>query len=315
MEKKIPLIAVVGPTASGKTSLGVEIAKAYNGEVVSADSMQVYKGMDIATAKPTQNERQGIAHHMISFLEPDVSFSVAQFCTLAKEIIEGIFKRGKVPVLVGGTGLYISSLLNNIAFFDNTVNESLREKLTERLKNEGAEVLLEELRSFDPETAEKLNAGNGRRIIRAIEVYKASGVTQSKQNELSKKTLSPYNDVRIGLTCRNRENLYTRINERVDKMLELGLLQEAENFLKKQVSDTAKMAIGHKELIPYFTKEKTLEEAIEDLKRETRRYAKRQLTWFRADEKINWILTDALEEEKTVFECAKEIIEKSNILN
>lgn len=313
---KIPLVAVAGPTATGKTALGVAIAKLYGGEIVSADSMQIYKGMDIATAKPTAQEMQGIVHHMMGFLDPKEPYSVALYADAARKVIEEIHSKGKLPVLVGGTGLYISTLLNNIQLAEESGDEALRWSLLQRLNEEGPQKLLCELSTFDPESALRLaKEKNGKRIVRAIEIYRTTGRTMTSQLEHSRKTPSPYVDVRIGLKCRDRENLYRRINERVDHMLENGLLSEAKAFLAQESGQTAKMAIGYKELKPYFDGQCTLSEAVEKLKRETRRYAKRQLTWFLRDGKIHWIDTDTVKNSGEVTAEACRIIEDSEILN
>jgi len=313
---KIPLIAVVGPTASGKTALGVAMAKKYGGEVVSADSMQVYKGMDIATAKPSLQEMQGIPHHMMGFLDPKEPYSVALYADGARKAIEEIHGRGRLPVLVGGTGLYISTLLNNIQLSEESGNNALRQSLLKRLEEEGPDKLLSELSKFDPESALRLaKEKNGKRIVRAIEFYRTTGRTMTSQLERSRKTPSPYLDLRIGLKCRDRENLYKRINERVGRMLEDGLLSEAKAFFARETGQTAKMAIGYKELRPYFDGQCTLTQAAEKLKQETRRYAKRQLTWFLRDEKIHWFDTDTLETGEELLSEACRIIEKSEILN
>ena len=309
---RIPLIAIVGPTASGKTSLAIEIATKYNGEIVSADSMQIYKGMNIATAKPTQEELKKAPHHLIGYVDATQSYSVGLYVEQAKKVIKDIYNRGKMPILAGGTGLYVSTLLNNVMLPTQGENIEVRNELYKRLEAEGVQSLLEELRSFDAQCAEKIEENlNAKRIIRAIEVYKTTGVTFTKHMENSKTEPSPYCDVRIGLKCKDRANLYERINMRVDKMLEEGLLKETQEVLANNCGKTAKMAIGYKELKPYFDGNLTLEEAIENLKRETRRYAKRQLTWFNKDEKINWIETDTLENFEQIVLKAEKIIEET----
>lgn len=313
---KIPLIAVVGPTASGKTALGVAVAKKYGGEIVSADSMQVYIGMDIATAKPTEQEKEGIPHHMMGFLDPKEPYSVALYADGARKVIEEIYDRGKLPILVGGTGLYISTLLNHIQLSEESGDSLLRQSLYKRLEKEGPDKLLCELSVFDPESALRLaKEKNGKRIVRAIEIYRTTGKTMTSQLERSRKTPSPYLDIRIGLKCRDRENLYNRINSRVGQMLEDGLLIEAKAFLAREAGQTAKMAIGYKELKPYFDGLCTLTQAVEKLKQETRRYAKRQLTWFLRDEKIHWLDTDTFETSEELLSEACRIIEESEILN
>ncbi len=310
--KKIPVIVVAGPTASGKTGLAVELCKALGGEVVSADSMQIYKGMFIATAKPTAEEMQGISHYMMDFLEPSEPFSVAQYCKQARVCIEDIALRGKLPVIAGGTGLYISSLIDNVEFSQTQSDYELREKLRKKAEAQGAEALLSELREIDPETADTLHPNNLGRIIRALEVYYTSGITLSKQKELSRLKPSPYNSCMLLLTVRERKTLYDRIDSRVDIMLEKGLLNEAEAFLQAQ-SDikTAGQAIGYKELEPYFKGNASLEECIENLKRETRRYAKRQLTWFNKDERMKKIYIDDYDGLSGALRVALEIINKT----
>ena len=292
MDNKIDVLAVVGPTASGKTKLSVELAKALNGEIVSADSMQIYKGMDIGTAKPTFEEMQGIPHHLMGFLDSKENFSVAIYVEMAHKIIADIHSKGKLPIVTGGTGLYVDSLLNSIKFFDNTSDDSIRDKYSKLLEEKGLDYLLEKLKKIDYETYEKLlEQRNAKRIIRALEFFEVTGKTISEQNRLSKQD-SPYNPIKIGLTCRDRQVLYDRINLRVDLMLKDGLLEEAEKVLNSDLSNTAEKAIGYKELIPYFKGESTLDECVEVLKMNTRRYAKSQLTWFRRDQEINWIYID-----------------------
>lgn len=301
---KIKVIAVVGPTASGKTGLAVELAKEYGGEVVSADSMQVYKHMDIATAKPTKEEMQGIPHHLIDFLEPDEKFSVAKYVSLAHGVISDIYARGKLPIVCGGTGLFCDSLLNNIQFTPTGEDLEYRNELRERAQKYGAQSLLDELAQYDPESAERLHPNNLGRIIRAMECYKLSGVTITEQNALSRTGENPYESLYIGINYHDREVLYSRINKRVDLMMQSGLLDEAKNYLSKEKYPTACAAIGYKEFIPYFDGEISLEQAIENLKRSTRRYAKRQLTWFRRNENINWIFGD---EKTSLLTLAKEV--------
>ena len=305
MKEKQRLIAVLGPTASGKTDLAVKIAKKYNGEIVSADSMQIYKGMDIATAKPTEKEKEGIPHHLMDFLDPGQSFSVSDYVKLAAEVTDDIISRGKLPVLCGGSGLYVRSFLDNITFSEEEHNKQLRNELNERYITEGGETLLKELAQFDPESAQRLNPSNGKRIIRAIEIYKTTGITMTEQLRLSKAKPSPYDVTAIGLTFSDRQKLYERINRRVDLMLEKGLLKEAEQFYSEAKGITASAAIGYKEVKPYLEGRISLEAAVEKLKMETRRYAKRQLTWFRKDEYIRWIEADRCND---VFEEAEKII-------
>ena len=291
MSNKIPLIVVAGPTASGKTSLGVELAKRLDGEVVSADSMQIYQGMDVASAMPTEDEMQGIPHHMINFLPQGERYSVAAYCERANQCIADIVSRGKQPILVGGTGLYINSLVDNISFTEEETDLELRSKLNKRLEEEGAEALLQELASVDPESAARLHINDSKRIVRALELYYQTGVTITEQTKLSRQSGSPYNPLIIGLNARDREFLYERINLRVGIMAQNGLVEEAKLCIGSE-KGTAAQAIGHKELMPYFSGEMSLEEALDNLRMQTRRYAKRQLTWLRRDERVNWLYID-----------------------
>ena len=308
--KKIPVIAVVGPTASGKTSLSIEIAKHFGGQVVSADSMQIYEKMNIATAKPTDDEMQGIPHHLIGFQPIDKKFSVAEYVTLAKECIEKIHNQGDLAVVAGGTGLYIDSLLQNIQFSKEDDSNEIREELTALFDEKGAEYMLDWLNKIDPQTASRLHLNDKSRIIRALEIYKATGKTMSEQKIISREEESPFDVLYIGINYRDRNVLYDRINLRVDLMLNDGLLKEAEEFYNIPADKTACQAIGYKELAPYFKGENTLEECVEKLKQETRRYAKRQLTWFRKNENINWIYPDDYENKKDMFTSVYDMINK-----
>ena len=303
MDNKV--IAVVGATASGKTSLAIKIAQKYDGEVISADSMQIYKGMNIATAKPDKEEMCGIPHHLMDFLSPEKTFSVSQYVDMAKEKINDILSRGKVPVVCGGTGLYIRSLVENVRFSPHDSDEKLRNELNDRYEKEGGEVLLRELAEFDEETANTLHPSNNKRIIRAIEIFKTTGITMSEHIRDSKNIPSPYEWTVIGLAFADRQKLYDRINARVDIMLEAGLLDEAREFYREHKGKTATGAIGYKELKPYLDGEMSLDEAVERLKQVTRNYAKRQMTWFKKDEYINWIYADKC---RDVFEEAEKIL-------
>ncbi len=306
MSEKIPLIVVAGPTASGKTALGVELALRLGGEVVSADSMQIYKGMDIASAMPAKEEMQGVPHHMLSFLEQGERYSVASYCEDAKKCINDIVSRGKLPIVVGGTGLYINSLIDNIEYTQGETDLSIRKALTEKLEQQGIAALLDELRAVDPESAERLHENDTKRIIRALEFYYQYGTTITQQAAASKLNPSPYNAFIIGLKAKDREFLYNRINKRVDIMAQNGLIDEAKRCLSEQ-NGTAAQAIGHKELLPYFSGEATLEPALDRLKQQTRRYAKRQLTWFGRDERINWLMIDEFEDKEQLFACAEKL--------
>lgn len=294
MSEKIRLICVVGPTASGKTGLAVELAKALDGEIISADSMQIYKGLTIASAAPTKDEMQGIPHHLIEFLDTNDAFTVADYTALARQKISEVHARGKTPIIAGGTGLYINSLVDNIEFIEQDTDSTVRERLTNEYNVLGGEAMLEKLSEIDPDAAANLHPNNDRRIIRALEIYELTGRTLTEQNILSRQNKSPYIPVMIGLNYTDRGTLYERINKRVDLMMENGLLDEARGAFDRRTSatDGAVQAIGHKEFFDFFEGNITLEEAVELLKRSTRRYAKRQLTWFLRDSRINWIYPD-----------------------
>ncbi len=306
---RIPVVAVVGPTASGKSDLAVEICRRFDGEAVSADSMQIYKGIDISTAKPTREEKKGIPHHMMDFLDVTESFSVAEYQRMAGECIMDIHSRGKLPVVVGGTGLYIDTLLNNIRLSEDSFDEALREKLLARVENEGIESLLSELESIDPDYAAKMHPNNVKRIVRALEVWYSSGITMTQQIENSR-TESPYEVLYLGLDATDREYLYNRINLRVDIMLENGLEAEAREYLSLSDTATSSQAIGCKELRPYFDGELTLGQAADNLRQATRRYAKRQLTWFRRNKEINWLFIDTFSSKQAMYEKAFTIIQE-----
>lgn len=306
---KIPVVAVVGPTASGKSDLAVEICLEFGGEAVSADSMQIYKGLDISTAKPTEEEKKGIPHHMMGFLDNTETFSVAEYQKLAGECIRDIHSRGKLPVIVGGTGLYIDTLLNNVQLTEDSFDEAVREKLLARVENEGVESLLRELEEIDPEYAAKMHRNNVKRIVRALEVWYSSGITMTQQIENSHAE-SLYDVCYIGLDATNRDFLYDRINRRVSIMLENGLEAEAKDYLSQKNTSTSSQAIGCKELKPYFDGEISLAEAADNLRQATRRYAKRQLTWFRRNKEINNIMIDEYKTKQEMNEKVFEIIRK-----
>ncbi len=292
--KKTKIICVVGATASGKTDLAVKLAKAVDGEIISADSMQVYKNMPIATAVATKEEQDGVMHHLVEFLDADQTFSVADFVERAKVLIDEITARGRVPIVAGGTGLFVDSLVKNISFSEVGSNAEIRNELAEKSNEE----LYERLLKLDPNAAEDIHPNNRKRVIRALELC-MSGTSKTEQNENSMLIDSPYDALYIGIGYKDRQKLYDRINKRVDLMLEAGLENEARQMLGKQ-GLTARQAIGHKELQPYIDGKITLDEATENLKRETRRYAKRQLTWFRRNENINWLYADELSRDELV---------------
>lgn len=304
METKINCIALFGPTASGKTRLAVSLAQHCGGEIISADSMQIYRNMQIGTAKPTREEMQGVQHHLIDFLDPSETFSVARYVELANECAEKIHRAGKVPIIAGGTGLYIRSLLENLEFQREEENSGLRQKLMETAQKRGGEILLEQLAAVDPAYAKTLHPHNVKRIIRALELYQTSGVTMSQQIELSKQRPRRLCACRLALVFEDRQKLYDRINIRVDQMMEAGLLEEARCVFEKGAGSTAVQAIGYKELFPYFEGKISLDESVENIKRETRRYAKRQLTWIRREENIHYLYVDRAE-------CPQELTEQA----
>lgn len=296
----IKVLFVVGPTASGKTDLSIRLAKNLNGEIISADSMQIYKGIHIASAAPDESEKCGIPHHLFEFLDLSQEYSVAEYVKAARKKIKEVAKRGKTPIIVGGTGLYVSSLLDNIEFLDEETDYELRNSLEKKFDEIGAEQMLKELAEFDIDTANRLHPNNRRRIIRAFEVYIKTGKTFTEQNALSKNGETEIEPLVIGITFKDREKLYERINRRVDLMLENGLLDEAKTTFGNNKKGGFQ-AIGHKELYPIFAGESTTEDCTEKLKQQTRRYAKRQLTWFRRDSRINWFYPDG---EEKYFENA-----------
>ncbi len=302
MKKRI--IAVVGPTASGKTGLAIEIAKRLSGEIVSCDSMQIYKDIPIASAVATAEERAEAPHHLVEFLGPDESFSVADYVAKANGCIDEIISRGNMPVLCGGTGLYYSSLIDNISFEDQPGQTELREKLEQELTETSPEFMHAKLEAVDIESAEKLAVSDTRRVIRSLELYYLTGLTAKERTELSRSRPSPFDPIVIGIDFADRQKLYARIERRIDLMVENGLIEEARGRYEK--SGGAAQAIGHKEFFPYFAGDITLDDAIENLKTSTRRYAKRQLTWFRRDERINWIMADETDD---IVAAAMKIIE------
>ncbi len=284
---EIPIIVVVGPTASGKTGLAIEIARHIDGEIVSADSMQIYKYMDIGTAKPTKEERKRAVHHLIDFLEPDARYSVADYAAAAHDTIADITARGKTAVLTGGTGLYINSVVNDVDFGETETDGALRESLAREAEEKGAEYMLDILRSFDEVSASRLHPNNMRRIIRAIEFYRLTGKPISLHQEETKRAKSRYKPLMICID-RDREELYARINARVDAMIRMGLQDEVRSLLEMGCTKdmNSMQGIGYKEMIEYIEGVSSEEETVEKIKQDSRRYAKRQLTWFRRDERI-----------------------------
>jgi tRNA dimethylallyltransferase len=287
------VIVIVGPTASGKTNLSIELAKRMNGEIVSADSMQIYKYMDIGTAKPSMEEMQGIPHFLIDEVHPDEDFNVVRFKELAENYIETTLERGKQPIVVGGTGLYISSLIQNIAFSETESNWELRNALKKEAEDFGPDYLHKKLEEVDPEAAHNIHPNNIKRVIRALEVYYQTNQPISYHNEMSRGIPSKYDFILIGLTM-DRQILYDRINRRVDIMLDNGLVDEVKKLVAMGFADSiiSMQGIGYKEILAYLNKECTLQQAVENIKQGTRRYAKRQMTWFRRISEIRWFNLD-----------------------
>lgn len=287
---KQKLIVVAGPTASGKTRLAIDIAKSVNGEIVNADSMQIYKYMNIGSAKPTLEEQSEAKHHLIDFLEPDEEFSVADYTELAHKVIAEIASRGKIPIMCGGTGLYINSVVNDITFGEIETDYKLREELNELAKQHGSQYLLDILKEFDPVSAQRLHPGNLRRIVRAIEFYRTTGIPISEHQEMTKQKESRYEPLMLCVKW-DREVLYDRINKRVDIMMNDGLLDEVKQLMEMGYTKelNSMKGIGYKEIIDYFEGNMNLEDTVNLIKQSSRRYAKRQLTWFRRDKRIHWL--------------------------
>lgn len=282
------VIVIAGPTASGKTSTSIELAKKLNGEIISADSMQIYKYMNIGTAKPTEEEKEGIKHYLLDVVDPDETFNVAKYKALAEEAIEEILQKGKTPIIVGGTGLYINTLTSGIEFKETPNDLEYREALIKKASEEGADSIYEMLQKVDPISAQNIEKNNIRRVARALEIYKVTGKTKTELDIESRKEVKY--DYKIFALDWDRQKLYERIDLRVDIMMQMGLLEEVKDVTSKyKLSTTAMQGIGYKEVIEYFENKVTLEEMIEKLKLETRHYAKRQLTWFRANKNIIWI--------------------------
>ena len=304
------IICVVGPTASGKTALAIELAKELNGEVISCDSMQIYRGMDIGTAKPTQEEMQGIPHHMIDICDPTEDFSVSRYTDMATPILEDVLARGKTAIIAGGTGLYVDSLIRGNEFSPIPATGH-RERLEKRIEAEGVDPLLEELRKVDPESAEN-SMRNPRRIIRALEVFYETGETITAHNLKTQAIPPRYNPIWIGLDFTNRADLYARIDRRVGIMLETGLMEEIKTILASGIPEkaTALQAIGYKEFVDALAGRSTLQSAVAQVQQSSRRYAKRQLTWFRRNERMNWIIREPETPALEILQQARQILRK-----
>ena len=304
-----PIVCIAGPTASGKTDLAVQLAKELNGEVVSCDSMQVYKGMDIGTAKPTLEEMEGIPHHMLSVAEPWEDFSVSRYCAMAAPIVDDIVARGKTAIIAGGTGLYMDSLIkgNDFAPFPAT---GMREKLEQQADREGMEAMLELLKSIDPDSAARLHLADRKRIIRALEVYYETGETITQHN-LNTQAIPPrYQPVWLGLDFADRAELYRRIDLRVEIMLRSGLVEEIRSLLARGIPPkcTAMQAIGYKEFVSALEGNGTIEDAAAQVQQASRRYAKRQLTWFRRNQSIHWLKRTAGDTTDKILLQARQVL-------
>ncbi|MBO4693951.1 MAG: tRNA (adenosine(37)-N6)-dimethylallyltransferase MiaA [Clostridia bacterium] len=304
--KKPVVVFVVGPTASGKTELAAKLAKHFDSAVISADSMQIYKCMHIASAAPDEEEMYGVPHKLFEFLPYGEAYTVADYAQAARSEVDKLLSAGKTPVVAGGTGLYINALADNISFLPAKTDCVLRERLEAEFDRSGGETMLKKLAEIDKATADKLSVSDRRRIIRALEIYYTSGFTKSEQDARSKDSPPYFYPIIIGLNYLNRKTLYDKINVRVDKMIEKGLITEARQAFEKNIKTGAAQAIGHKEFFGHFRGEQSQAEAIDALKRATRRYAKRQLTWFNRDMRINWIYRDEAED---AFAQALKIIE------
>lgn len=287
------MVAIGGPTATGKTALSVALAKEFGGEVVNADSMQIYRGLDIGTAKPTAEERQGIPHHLMDFLPPEAPYSVADFTAAAAPLIEQLNSAGKLPIVTGGTGLYITSLMKGTAFAPEKTDPAIRARLQTEADEQGSAALYARLQQIDPAYAEKLHPNNLPRVIRALELFEATGRRMSEQQRAALAAEPLYRSLCICLTCRDRAELYRRIDRRVDSMLQNGVLEEAKLvYDNRETYRTAAQAIGYKEFFPYFAGEMPLNDCANRLKQATRNYAKRQLTWFRHQANGVWLYVD-----------------------
>lgn len=296
------VVAVGGPTASGKTALSVALARAFDGEIINADSMQIYKNLDVGTAKPSAEERQGIPHYLLDFLPPEIPYSVADFTAAADPLIRDITARGRLPLVVGGTGLYITSLLSGMAFAPEKTDPAIRARLQARADTEGGAALYAELQRIDPDYAAQVHPNNLPRVIRALELFEATGRRMSDQRRAARPAEAPYHALCLCLTCRDRAVLYSRIDRRVDEMVENGVLDEARQvYDRRDAYRTAAQAIGYKEFFPYFEGTANLTECTERLKQATRNYAKRQLTWFRRQNDAAWLYLD--EEDVTERAC------------
>lgn len=305
------IICIAGPTASGKTALAVAMARELNAEVISCDSMQIYRGMDIGTAKPTIDEMDGVVHHMLDVADPGEDFSVSRYCEMADSILTDILSRGKTAIIAGGTGLYMDALIrgNSFAPYPST---GMREKLEREADQIGMEAMLEKLRAIDPDAATKLHTADRKRIIRALEVYYETGKTITEHNHMTQQIPPKYQPVWFGLEDENREDLYERIDRRVDQMLEDGLLDEIRSLLARGISEkcTAMQAIGYKEFVNALQGNGTVEDAAAQVKQASRHYAKRQLTWFRRNPAIHWLRRKKTDTTAEILASARQFLQE-----
>lgn len=309
------LICVAGPTASGKTALSIELAKLTGGEIVSCDSMQIYRGMDIGTAKPDEEEKSGIPHYMLDVADPSETYSAARYAEEARKYVDDIISRGKQPIIVGGTGLYLDALLGNISFDREEPDEEVRKYYMDFAEKYGSGALHALLIAIDPQSAQKIHSNDVKRTVRALEVYKKTGKTMTETVQEAKLRAPAYESVILAPCPEDREVLYGRINKRVDIMMKQGLEQEAYKLWQRDdLSSTALQAIGYKELFEYFRGECTLHDAVENIKMGSRRYAKRQLTWFRHKSDIHWVLYDKDVNFKLILENSTDYLREYGII-
>ena len=308
---KQKLICIAGPTASGKTALSIALAKLLDTEIISSDSMQLYRGMDIGTAKPDMAERDGVVHHMFDVAEAGETFSVARYQQMADACAQEILSRGRIPIVCGGTGLYLDALIDGSTFSGDETNLEAREKYNAIAREQGAHALHEMLRKVDPESAERIHENNVKRVVRALEVYEQTGMTIGEMNARNKRPEPKYDAILFALCPTERQTLYDRIDRRVDQMVELGLLEEARRLLEEgRLTGTAGQAIGYKEFFPYFEQTAALDACTEKLKQASRNYAKRQLTWFRHMDGVTWLDAGAADVRQTALRLTQDFLSK-----
>lgn len=313
MQDKI--VCIVGPTASGKTALSIALAKMLKTEIVSSDSMQLYRGMDIGTAKPDIQEREGIIHHMFDVADPYEPFSVARYQQMADICVQKILRDGKIPIVCGGTGLYLNALIEGTTFSGEETSAESRAYFRRIAEQKGAHYLHQILKAVDPESAQRIHENNVKRVVRALEVYHQTGITIGEHNARNKPPEPKYDAVMIALCPSSRETLYQRIDRRVDLMMEQGLLEEARALYSGGIlQGTAAQAIGYKELLPYLEGDMPLEDCVEDLKKASRNYAKRQLTWLRRDPRIHWLTYDTTEDFSDLLRSSTEILTDRGVI-